>query len=197
MTADRKVVLVSSERDNKAPEYHLLDLASAQPKLLRVGSRFPGLEKYELAETEFLHYPARDGTQIPAFLTRPVGKREGPPPLIVLPHGGPWARDGWGFDSWVQMLARDGYAVLQMNYRGSDGYGKKWRDASLQDWGGLPYADTIDGLKWAIDNKHGDPNRVAWWAAASAVISRWPRPCATASSSNAWSAWPASATFAN
>lgn len=160
MSADRKVVLVSSERDNKAPEYHILDLASEQPRLLRVGSRFPGLEKYELATTEFLHYPARDGTQIPAYLTRPVGKTEGPPPLIVLPHGGPWARDGWGFDSWVQMLARDGYAVLQMNYRGSDGYGKKWRDASLQDWGGLPYSDTMDGLKWALENKHGDPGRV-------------------------------------
>ena len=83
-----------------------------------------------------------------------------PPPLIILPHGGPWARDAWGFDSWVQMLVRDGYAVLQMNYRGSGGYGKKWRDASLADWGGLPYSDTIDGLNWAIEQKHGDPARV-------------------------------------
>jgi acetyl esterase/lipase len=160
MSADHKAVLVASERDNKAPEYHLLDLASAQPKLLRVGSRFPGLEKFELAETEYLTYPARDGTKIPAYLTRPVGKQDKPPALIVLPHGGPWARDGWGFDSWVQMLARDGYAVLQMNYRGSAGYGKEWREASLQDWGGLPYTDTIDGLKWAVENKHGDPARV-------------------------------------
>jgi dipeptidyl aminopeptidase/acylaminoacyl peptidase len=160
MSADRKTVIVQAERDNQAPEYHVLDLGSAQPRLLRVGSRFPALDKFELAKTEALSYPARDGTLIPAFLTRPVGARTTPPPLIILPHGGPWARDSWGFDSWVQLLARDGYAVLQMNYRGSGGYGKKWREASLQDWGGLPYADTIDGLKWALENKHGDPARV-------------------------------------
>jgi dipeptidyl aminopeptidase/acylaminoacyl peptidase len=165
MSADLKKVVVVSESDDKAPEYHLLDLSATPPKLQRVGSRFPGLEKFELARTENLTYPARDGTQIPAFLTRPVGVSpagvsDKPPPLIILPHGGPWARDAWGFDSWVQMLVRDGYAVLQMNYRGSGGYGKKWRDASLQNWGGLPYSDTIDGLKWAIEQKHGDPKRV-------------------------------------
>jgi len=60
----------------------------------------------------------------------------------------------------VQVLAREGYAVLQMNYRGSDGYGNAWRDASFQDWGGLPYTDTMDGLKWAIEQKHADPTRV-------------------------------------
>jgi dipeptidyl aminopeptidase/acylaminoacyl peptidase len=160
MSADHKAVVVVSERDDRAPQYQLLDLSSDQPKLLRIGSRYPGLEKFELARTEYLTYPARDGKKIPAYLTRPVGKSSEPPPLIVLPHGGPWARDSWGFDSWVQMLARDGFAVLQMNYRGSDGYGKEWRDASLKDWGGLPYTDTIDGLQWAIENKHGDPKRV-------------------------------------
>ena len=60
----------------------------------------------------------------------------------------------------MQALAREGYAVLQMNYRGSAGYGKKWREASYKDWGGLPYTDTIDGLKWAVEQKHGDPARV-------------------------------------
>lgn len=60
----------------------------------------------------------------------------------------------------MQVLAREGYAVLQMNYRGSGGYGKAWREASLKDWGGLPYLDTIDGLEWAIEHKHGDPARV-------------------------------------
>jgi dipeptidyl aminopeptidase/acylaminoacyl peptidase len=160
MSADLKTVVVMSESDEKPPEFHVLDLAATPPQLQRVGSRFPGLDKFELARTESLTYPARDGTQIPAFLTRPVNAGSEPPPLIILPHGGPWARDAWGFDSWVQMLVRDGYAVLQMNYRGSGGYGKKWRDASLQDWGGLPYSDTIDGLAWAIAQKHGDPKRV-------------------------------------
>ncbi len=159
MSTDLKAVVVYSESDVSAPEYHVLDMSGPQAKLLRVGSRHPALDKFELAPTEYLTYPARDGTPIPAFLTRPVGERTGPPPLIILPHGGPWARDTWGFDSWVQMLARDGYAVLQMNYRGSGGYGRKWRDASLKDWAGLPYSDTMDGLAWAIAQGHGDPAR--------------------------------------
>jgi dipeptidyl aminopeptidase/acylaminoacyl peptidase len=160
MSSDLKTVVVMTERDDKAPMFQVLDLASEKPALQRIGSRFPGLDKFELAKTEYLHYPARDGTMIPAFLTRPVKVGSSPPPLIILPHGGPWARDAWGFDSWVQMLARDGYAILQMNYRGSGGYGKEWREASMKDWGGLPYTDTIDGLKWAVEQKHGDPSRV-------------------------------------
>jgi dipeptidyl aminopeptidase/acylaminoacyl peptidase len=160
MSADFKAVVVMVEGDVQPPEYHLLDLGGEQPRLLRIGSRFPGLEKTDLAATQRIHYPARDGTPIPAYLTKPVNDGDGPAPLIILPHGGPWARDSWGFDSWVQMLARDGYAVLQMNYRGSGGYGKSWREASLGDWGGLPYTDTLDGLKWAVEQKHGDPARV-------------------------------------
>jgi dipeptidyl aminopeptidase/acylaminoacyl peptidase len=159
MSADLKTVVVVAETDVIAPEFYVLDLAGAQPTLQRVGSRYPALAKTDLAPTEYLHYPAADGTQIPAFLTRPVNAT-GLPPLIVMPHGGPWARDAWGFDSWVQVLAREGYAVLQMNYRGSGGYGKAWRDASLKDWGGLPYSDTLDGLKWAVAQKYADPARV-------------------------------------
>ena len=160
MSADLKTVVVESESDVRAPEFYVLDLNGEKAKLQRIGSRFPGLDKADLASTEYLYYPARDGTKIPAFLTRPVGTGTKPPPLIVMPHGGPWARNSWGFDSWVQVLAREGYAVLQMNYRGSDGYGNAWRDASFQDWGGLPYSDTIDGLKWAVENRHADPARV-------------------------------------
>jgi dipeptidyl aminopeptidase/acylaminoacyl peptidase len=159
MSADLKTVVVMAESDVSAPEFFVLDLAAAKPQLQRVGSRYPALARTDLAPTEYLHYPAADGTKIPAFLTKPVNVT-GLPPLIVMPHGGPWARDTWGFDSWVQVLAREGYAVLQMNYRGSGGYGKAWRDASLKDWGGLPYSDTIDGLKWAIEQKHADPQRV-------------------------------------
>jgi dipeptidyl aminopeptidase/acylaminoacyl peptidase len=159
MSADMKNVVVMVESDVLAPEFHVLDLSGPQAKLQRVGSRFPGLANSDLAKTEYIFYPARDGTQIPAFLTRPVNA-SGLPPLIVMPHGGPWARDSWGFDSWVQALAREGYAILQMNYRGSGGYGKKWREASYKDWGGLPYSDTIDGLKWAVEKKYADPARI-------------------------------------
>ncbi len=159
MSGDMKTVIVQVESDVLAPEFYVLDMTGEKAKLQRVGSRFPGLDKTDLAKSEYIHYPARDGTLIPAFLTRPVNAT-GAPPLIIMPHGGPWARDAWGFDSWVQALAREGYAVLQMNYRGSGGYGKQWREASYKNWGGLPYSDTIDGLKWAVEQKHGDPARV-------------------------------------
>ena len=160
MSHDLKTVVLMTESDVSAPDFQVLDMSGPQAKLQRVGARFPGLDKTELASTQYLTYPARDGTPIPAYLTKPVNAGATPPPLIILPHGGPWARDSWGFDSWVQMLVRDGYAVLQMNYRGSGGYGKKWREASLKDWAGLPYSDTLDGLKWAVEQKHGDPARV-------------------------------------
>jgi len=159
MSADMKTVVVMVESDVLAPEFHVLDTSGPKGNLQRVGSRFPGLANTDLAKTEYITYPARDGTPIPAFLTRPVNAA-GVPPLILMPHGGPWARDAWGFDSWVQALAREGYAVLQMNYRGSGGYGTKWREASYKDFGGLPYSDTIDGLKWAVEQKIADPARV-------------------------------------
>jgi dienelactone hydrolase len=159
MTADMKVVVVMAHSDVLAPEFHVLDMTGPKANLQRIGSRFPGLANTDLARTEYVHYPARDGTPIPAYLTRPVNSN-GPVPLIVMPHGGPWARDSWGFDSWVQALAREGYAILQMNFRGSGGYGKKWREASYKDFGGLPYSDTIDGLKWAVAQKYADPARI-------------------------------------
>jgi acetyl esterase/lipase len=159
MSADMKTVIVQVESDVLAPEFHVLDTSGPKGNLQRVGSRFPGLANTDVAKTEYITYPARDGTPIPAFLTRPVNAA-GVPPLILMPHGGPWARDSWGFDSWVQVLAREGYAVLQMNYRGSGGYGTKWREASYKDFGGLPYSDTIDGLKWAVEQKIADPARV-------------------------------------
>jgi hypothetical protein len=95
MTPDMKVVVVMAESDVLAPEFHVLDMSGEKASLQRVGSRFPGLANSELAKTEYVTYPARDGTPIPAYLTRPVNAA-GLPPLIVMPHGGPWARDGLG-----------------------------------------------------------------------------------------------------
>jgi dipeptidyl aminopeptidase/acylaminoacyl peptidase len=159
MSADFKTVVVEAESDVMAPQFFVLDMAGAQPQLQRVGSRFPGLDKTDLAKMESISYPARDGTPVPAFLSKPVNAT-GLPALVIMPHGGPWARDRWGFDGWVQVLAREGYAVLQANYRGSDGYGKKWREASYKNWGDLPYTDTVDGIKWAIAQKLADPSRI-------------------------------------
>jgi dipeptidyl aminopeptidase/acylaminoacyl peptidase len=107
-----------------------------------------------------IQYPARDGTMIPGYLSVPPGREKKNLPLIVMPHGGPIARDVWGYFFLTQFLTSRGYAVLQMNFRGSDGYGPDWFFAAHQDWGGLTYDDVTDATKWAIAEGIADPSRV-------------------------------------
>jgi dipeptidyl aminopeptidase/acylaminoacyl peptidase len=105
-------------------------------------------------------YAARDGTRIPAYISAPSGRPGTHLPLIVMPHGGPIARDTWGYFFLSQFLVSRGYAVLQMNFRGSSGYGNDWFFAAHQDWGGLTYDDVVDGARWAIQQGLTDPERV-------------------------------------
>ena len=105
-------------------------------------------------------YKAADGTEIPGYLTVPSGARAENLPLVVLPHDGPVARDTWDFSFLRTFLANRGYAVLQMNYRGSSGYGQKWKLDGHQQWGGLTYSDITDATRWAIAQGIADPKRV-------------------------------------
>jgi len=107
-----------------------------------------------------ISYPARDGTRIPAYLSTPRGAQAAHLPLVVMPHGGPIARDTWGYFFLREFLVSRGYAVLQMNFRGSSGYGDDWFYAAHQDWGGLTYDDVVDGARWAIQQGITDPQRV-------------------------------------
>lgn len=128
------------------------------------GEPYPGLDRSQLRAAQPITYPARDGTPIPGYLTLPhEGARN--VPLVVMPHGGPISRDVLGFDFLRQFLVSRGYAVLQMNFRGSGGYGSAWQYAAHQDWGGLTYDDVIDGTRWAIKEGYADPRRacvVGW-----------------------------------
>jgi dipeptidyl aminopeptidase/acylaminoacyl peptidase len=103
-----------------------------------------------------ISYPARDGTRIPAYLSTPRGAQAAHLPLVVMPHGGPIARDTWGYFFLREFLVSRGYAVLQMNFRGSSGYGDDWFYAAHQDWGGLTYDDVVDGARWAIQQGISD-----------------------------------------
>jgi dipeptidyl aminopeptidase/acylaminoacyl peptidase len=105
-------------------------------------------------------YKARDGLEIPSYLTLPVDRTDKNLPLIVLPHGGPWARDQLQFDSDVQFLANRGYAVLQPNYRGSSGYGREYSKKSEGQWGLSMQDDITDGVKWLVEKGVVDPKRV-------------------------------------
>ena len=155
---DDSVYIIRSYSDVKPPSYAILDMA--KHKLTRAGGPASELESVNLAQMRPIHYAARDGVDIPGYLTTPRGIAATNLPLIVMPHGGPIHRDSWGYDFLVQFLASRGYAVLQMNFRGSSGYGDAWFYAAHQDWGGLTYNDVVDGARWAIQQGIGDPNRL-------------------------------------
>jgi dipeptidyl aminopeptidase/acylaminoacyl peptidase len=113
-----------------------------------------------LAPMEPVRYKARDGLEIRGYLTLPPGRSDKNLPLVVMPHGGPFARDSWGYDAWVQYLSSRGYAVLQPNYRGSTGFGKAFVDKGLGQFGRGMQDDVDDGVKWLATRGTVDPKRV-------------------------------------
>lgn len=122
----------------------------------------PELDRSALAPMQPIHYTARDGLRIPAYLTLPQGVAPEQLPLVVHPHGGPWARDTWGYDPTAQFLANRGYAVLQPNFRGSTGYGKAFLNAGNGEWGtGAMQHDLTDGVRYLVEQGIVDPERVA------------------------------------
>ncbi len=157
-TRDETVFVLRSISDLDAPHFMLLDTAAA--KVTKLGSTYPERGLATLAQMRPISYPARDGTKIPGYLSLPQGAPAAHLPLIVMPHGGPIARDTWGYFFLREFLVSRGYAVLQMNFRGSSGYGDDWFFAAHQDWGGLTYDDVIDGTRWAIQQGIADPTRV-------------------------------------
>ncbi|MEV0778067.1 S9 family peptidase [Streptomyces sp. NPDC050428] len=105
--------------------------------------------------------PSRDGLVLPSYLTLPVGIEPRRLPLVLLVHGGPWTRDSWGYSPVVQLFANRGYAVLQVNFRGSTGYGKAFTQAGIGELAGKMHDDLIDGVNWAFERGYADPGRVA------------------------------------
>ncbi len=159
-TRDMRWHLVSVSRDVDPGSVYLYDRRSGKVELL-YRSR-PQLKSEHLAPMQAIRYPARDGLIIPAYLTIPRGADPKNLPVVILPHGGPWARDTWGYNSFTQFLANRGYAVLQPNFRGSTGYGKKFLNAGNNQWGtGAMQHDITDGVKYLIDKGIADPKRVA------------------------------------
>lgn len=153
----RAVVLAHGDRE--PGRYYLLD---REPKRLTpIASRLPWLEG-RLGERRPVAYDARDGLRLTGYLSLPPGiSGDEPPPLLVIPHGGPWARDHWGFDAPAQFFAAQGFAVLQVNFRGSRGFGRDHLMAGRGEWDGAMLDDLADGVKWAVARGHGDPDRVA------------------------------------
>jgi len=144
-SADRSRVVARVDSPTSPPAWFLFDTKTNQASSL--GESYPELAGAALGTTSWITYKARDGLEIPAYLTLPPGLAAGArPPLIVMPHGGPAARDSFEFDWWVQALATRGYAVLQPQFRGSAGFGADFEDAGHRQWGGKMQEDLIDGV---------------------------------------------------
>jgi dipeptidyl aminopeptidase/acylaminoacyl peptidase len=154
-----KTWLVAYTTDDGPVYYYAYDRGTKQGKLLF--SHQPKLEGLALAHMEPISFPARDGLTIHGYLTTPVGVPAKNLPTVLLVHGGPWARDAWGFDPMAQWLANRGYAVLQVNYRGSSGYGKKFLNAGNREWARKMHHDLLDGVTWLEKKGVADPKKVA------------------------------------
>ena len=165
----RRVIIYSESRDQQrvianvsaaamAPVYYLVDFRAHKTEI--VGEAYPALGAAALGTVQITSFKARDGTQIPAYLTLPPGSDGKKLPLVVLPHGGPESRDWPDFDWWSQFLATRGYAVLQPQFRGSTGFGEAYRLAGRRQWGGLMQDDLSDGVRALIAQGIADPDRV-------------------------------------
>lgn len=170
---DRSRMLVYSASASDPGAYYLFEKGQAR----RFAAINPALDGKPLSTVSTISYAARDGLKIQGYLTLPAGRDAKDLPLIVMPHGGPFARDSWDYDPWVQYLASKGYAVLQPNYRGSTGFGREMVARGDGQWGRGMQDDVDDGVAWLAHRGTIDPKRVcimgasyggyaAMWAAA-------------------------------
>ncbi len=151
--------LVRTFSDRSLGAYYLYDKNSDQ--LIHLAEVSPWLKEEELCEMKPVTYQSRDGLTIHGYLTLPQNGLNERVPVVVNPHGGPWVRDSWAFNPEVQFLANRGFAVFQMNYRGSTGYGKKFWEASFKQWGRKMQDDITDGVQWLIRKGIADGKRIA------------------------------------
>jgi dipeptidyl aminopeptidase/acylaminoacyl peptidase len=158
MTADDNLLFVTATSDTEPGERFIYNRKTHQiiPQY-KTRERLP---RQHLAAMKPIRYPSSDGLEIPAFLTLPRGVAAKNLPLIVVPHGGPWARDFWGFNGLAQFLANRGYAVLLPNFRASTGYGKKFLNAGNKQWGDKMQDDITWGVKHLVSQGIADPKRV-------------------------------------
>jgi dipeptidyl aminopeptidase/acylaminoacyl peptidase len=156
--ADRKWIIAARRSDAPAT-YYVFDRASK--RLTRLYDEHPALTQSTLAPKKGVVIKSRDGLSLPSYLTTPPGVEAKNLPMVLLIHGGPWYRDDASFDPEVQLLANRGYAVLQVNYRGSTGFGLKFFNAGTNEWGRGTQRDLFDAVQWAIDQGIADPKRIA------------------------------------
>src|SRR5690242_2101211 len=157
-TTDEKLWIIYANADTDPGSTYLFD-RTTKKVTLQYQSR-DKLNRAYLASKKPVKYPSSDGLEVPAYLTLPKGVAAKNLPAVILPHGGPWARDSWGYNAFAQFLANRGYAVLQPNFRGSTGYGKKFIDAGNKQWGDKMQDDVTWGAKYLIAQGIADPKKI-------------------------------------
>jgi dipeptidyl aminopeptidase/acylaminoacyl peptidase len=150
--------LLSFDRDDGPVRYYSFDRATHQATFLFENR--PELNDYTLSKMEPFSFKSRDGLEIHGYLSFPPGAERKGLPTVINVHGGPWHRDSWGLDVEAQWLANRGYLCIQINFRGSIGYGKDFTNAGDREWGGKMQDDVTDAVRWAIDQGFADPERV-------------------------------------
>lgn len=159
---DARHVVVSVWSDRDPGSFYLLDRDSKRTDL--VARLQPWLNPETLARNEPITFTSRDGVELHGYLTLPATPTTQPPPLVVMPHGGPFGiMDSWAYDQEVQLLATQGYAVLRVNFRGSGGFGWSFERTGYREWGGKIIDDIVDGVRWAAAGGRIDPKRMCIW----------------------------------
>lgn len=158
-SADGNTLVVHYSNDTGPTPYYVYDRAAKSGTLLFYSR--PALLDYALAPMQPIVVSARDGLELHGYLTLPVGIEPRHLPTAMLVHGGPWHRDRWGYDPLVQWLANRGYAVVQVNFRSSTGYGKAFLNAGNREWAGAMRTDLLDARDWAVAEGYADPQRFA------------------------------------
>jgi dipeptidyl aminopeptidase/acylaminoacyl peptidase len=159
-----RFVTVRAYSDKLPGTYYFYD--RTKKELEKYADVKPWIKEDQMADMKPISYTSRDNRTINGYLTLPNKILAGKPPLVVLPHGGPWSRDSWEYDTEVQLLANRGYAVLQVNFRGSTGYGKSFGNAGNKQWGQAMQNDITDGVHWVINQGMVDPDRIAIFGAS-------------------------------
>ena len=162
VTKDEDKFIIRTYSDRSLGAYYIYDKNTDE--LTKIVEVSPWIDETEMASQLPVEYQSRDGLTIHGYLTLPLGytiENAKDLPVVVNPHGGPWARDSWGFNPEIQFLANRGYAVFQMNFRGSTGYGKKFWEDSFKQWGLTMQDDITDGANWLIEQGIADKNRIA------------------------------------
>jgi len=162
---DEKKYIIRTYSDRSLGAYYFYN--AEVEELKKITEISPWIDENDMAFMKAIKYTSRDGVTINGYLTLPHNYEEGKKiPFVIHPHGGPWARDYWGYNPAIQLLAAQGYGVLQMNFRGSVGYGRHFWELSFKQWGAAMQDDITDGVQWLVKQGMADPEHVAIYGAS-------------------------------